>query len=96
VTHTKTGKMFRALGIPLKEVFTTFKKSSPPPPLRTAHVFMRQTSLWHVPILCIMTGALGFDFRRGLGIFLFTIACRPALGPTQPPIHGYQKFFPWG
>jgi hypothetical protein len=30
-------------------------------------------------------GVLGFDSRRGLGIFLFT-ASRPALGPTQPPI----------
>jgi hypothetical protein len=29
---------------------------------------------------------LGFDFRRGLGIFLFTTASRMALGPTQPPI----------
>jgi hypothetical protein len=28
----------------------------------------------------------GFDARRGLGIFLFTTASRPALGPTQPPI----------
>jgi hypothetical protein len=27
-------------------------------------------------------GVLGFDFRRGLGIFLFTAALRP----TQPPI----------
>jgi hypothetical protein len=31
-------------------------------------------------------GVLGFDSRRELGIFLFTIASRPALGPTQPPI----------
>jgi hypothetical protein len=31
-------------------------------------------------------GVLGFDFRRGLGIFLFTNASRMALGPTQPPI----------
>jgi hypothetical protein len=30
-------------------------------------------------------GVLGFVSRRGLGIFLFTIASRPALGPTQPP-----------
>jgi hypothetical protein len=30
-------------------------------------------------------GVLGFDSRRGLGIFLFT-ASRTALGPTQPPI----------
>jgi len=26
----------------------------------------------------------GFESRQGLGIFLFTIASRPALGPTQP------------
>jgi hypothetical protein len=31
------------------------------------------------------TGVLGFDSRRGLGIFLFT-ASRTALEPTQPPI----------
>jgi hypothetical protein len=31
-------------------------------------------------------GFLGFDSRGGLGIFLFTIAFRTALGPTQPPI----------
>jgi hypothetical protein len=31
-------------------------------------------------------GVLGFDSRRGLRIFLFTIASRTALGPTQPPI----------
>jgi hypothetical protein len=30
-------------------------------------------------------GVLGFDSRRGLGIFLFTTASRTALGPTQPP-----------
>jgi hypothetical protein len=28
-------------------------------------------------------GVLGFDFRRGLGIFFFTTASRLALGPTQ-------------
>jgi hypothetical protein len=33
-----------------------------------------------------MIGALGFESRRRLGIFLFTTASRPALGPTQPPI----------
>jgi hypothetical protein len=32
-----------------------------------------------------MIGVLGFDSRRGLGISLFTIVSRPALGPTQPP-----------
>jgi hypothetical protein len=31
-------------------------------------------------------GVLGLDFRRGLGIFLFTTASRTAVGPTQPPI----------
>jgi hypothetical protein len=31
-------------------------------------------------------GVLGFDSRRGLGIFLFTTASRTALGPTRPPI----------
>jgi hypothetical protein len=31
-------------------------------------------------------GVLGFDSRRGLGIFLFTTRSRTALGPTQPPI----------
>jgi hypothetical protein len=28
----------------------------------------------------------GFKSRKGLGIFLFTTASRPALGSTQPPI----------
>jgi len=27
----------------------------------------------------------GFESRKGLGIFLFTTASRPPLGPTQPP-----------
>jgi hypothetical protein len=31
-------------------------------------------------------GVLGFDSRRGLGIFLFTTASRRALEPTQPPV----------
>jgi hypothetical protein len=31
-------------------------------------------------------GVLGFDYRQGLGIFLFTTASRTALGPTQSPI----------
>jgi hypothetical protein len=33
-----------------------------------------------------MIGVLGFDSRRGLGIFLFTAVFRMALGLTQPPI----------
>jgi hypothetical protein len=28
---------------------------------------------------------LGLDSRRGLGVSLFTIVSRMALGPTQPP-----------
>jgi hypothetical protein len=31
-------------------------------------------------------GVLGFDSRRGLGIFLFTAASGTAVGPTQPSI----------
>jgi hypothetical protein len=31
-------------------------------------------------------GVLRFDFRPGLGIFLFTTVSRPALGPIRPPI----------
>jgi hypothetical protein len=31
-------------------------------------------------------GRLGFDSRRGLGIFLFPTVARPALGPTHSPI----------
>jgi hypothetical protein len=31
-------------------------------------------------------GFLGFDFRQGLGIFIFTTASKTALGPTQPPM----------
>jgi hypothetical protein len=33
-----------------------------------------------------MIDVLCFDFWRRLGIFLFTTAFRPTLGPTQPPI----------
>jgi hypothetical protein len=36
-------------------------------------------------------GVLGFDYRRGLWTFLFTIASRTALGPTQHPIQGVPR-----
>jgi hypothetical protein len=39
---------------------------------------------------------LGFDSRRGLGIFLFTTASRMALGATQPPIQGVPGALPLG
>jgi hypothetical protein len=41
-------------------------------------------------------GVLGFDSRRGLGIFLFTIASRTALGPTQPPTQWVPGAFSLG
>jgi hypothetical protein len=34
----------------------------------------------------LRAGRLGFDSRQGIGIFLFTTASRPDLGPTQPAI----------
>jgi hypothetical protein len=34
----------------------------------------------------LRAGSSGFDSLRGLGIFLFTTASRPALGSTEPPI----------
>jgi hypothetical protein len=46
----------------------------------------------HVPHIVIKIiyneriGVLGFNSRRGLGIFLFSTASRTALGPTQSPI----------
>jgi hypothetical protein len=40
-------------------------------------------------------GILGFDSRRGLGIFLFTTAFRTALGPTYP-IHWVPDAFSLG
>jgi hypothetical protein len=39
---------------------------------------------------------LGFDCRRGLGIYLFTTASRTALGTTQPPIRWVPGALPLG
>jgi hypothetical protein len=49
-------------------------------------------STFHASLATIIYAqvVLGFDFRRGLGIFLFTTASRTALGPTQPPIQWVQ------
>jgi hypothetical protein len=44
----------------------------------------------------LKTGVLGFDSRRGLGIFLFTTASRTALGPTQPPNQWVPETLPLG
>jgi hypothetical protein len=49
--------------------------------------YLQDISLWDMKwIEMAPLGVLGFDSRRGLGIFLFTTASRMALGPTQPPI----------
>jgi len=41
-------------------------------------------------------GVLGFDSRRGLGIFLFTTASRTAPVSTQPPIQWATGGLPGG
>jgi hypothetical protein len=41
-------------------------------------------------------GFLGFDSRRGLGIFSFTTVSRTALGPTHPPIQWIPGALPLG
>jgi hypothetical protein len=38
----------------------------------------------------------GFESRQGLGIFLFTAASTPVLGPTQPPIQSVPGAFSLG
>jgi len=40
----------------------------------------------HTYPICTIGVVLGFDSRRVLGILLFSIVLRPALGPTQPLI----------
>jgi hypothetical protein len=55
------------------------------------HAFLITLCVLHSPLtpcfdLFTLIIFLGFDFRRGLGIFLFTTASRTALGPLQPPI----------
>jgi hypothetical protein len=36
---------------------------------------------------------LGFEFRQGQEIFVFSKTSRPSLGPTQPPIQWVPGFF---
>jgi hypothetical protein len=43
-------------------------------------------SCFRISYLKVSIWVLGFDSRRGLGIFLFTTASGTALGPTRPPI----------
>jgi hypothetical protein len=43
--------------------------------VRNSSVVKRLATDWKIKVR-------GFDSRRGLGIFLFSIASRPALGPT--------------
>jgi len=38
----------------------------------------------------------GFESQQELGIFLFAIASRLALGPTQPPIQWIPRVFSLG
>jgi hypothetical protein len=45
----------------------------------TAKSVQRWATGWTIVIL-------GFDSRRGLGIFLFITASKTAMGATQPPI----------
>jgi hypothetical protein len=46
---------------------------------------MTAQSVWRLATSWTI-GVLGFDSRRGLGIFFFTTVSRTALGPAQPPI----------
>jgi hypothetical protein len=41
-------------------------------------------------------GSIGFDSRRGLGIFLLTTASRPALRPIEPPTQWARGAFSLG
>lgn len=40
-----------------------------------------------------LRAGLGFDSRLRQDISLFTIGCRPAMGPTQPPIRVLGLFY---
>jgi hypothetical protein len=71
-------------------MFTFYKHELNVPDPLLAYINIRKTELVHDSSVGIATGwtigFLGFDSRRGLGIFLFATASRTALGPTQPPI----------
>jgi hypothetical protein len=58
-------------------------------PTKNLYLFLtsiRLTGPLHLVLLHLITIAMGFDSRRGLGIFLFAIASRTALELTQLPI----------
>jgi hypothetical protein len=61
----------------LRNIYKTYNRR--PRRAVIAQSVWRWTTGWTI-------GVLGFDSRLGLVIFLFTIASRTALGPTQPPI----------
>jgi hypothetical protein len=56
--------------------------------LRTRYLVYKNYAIWTPFYLCLRRSLNDrrFESRNGLGIFLFTTASRPALGPTQPPI----------
>jgi hypothetical protein len=42
-------------------------------------------------LMNVLQNCLGFDSRRGLGIFLFNTASRTSLGPIEPPIQWVKR-----
>jgi hypothetical protein len=69
--------------------------ATPPLPVRLHGLVLSWSTGTTLPLRSSVGIALGYGlddrgprvrFPAGLGIFLFTTASRPALGPTQPPI----------
>jgi hypothetical protein len=54
---------------------------------------LRREELYNLYSTGWTIGALGFDSRRGLEIFLFITESRTALGTTQPPIQWVKQAF---
>jgi hypothetical protein len=67
----------------------TWDRTSVDQPVARQFTELSLFMVWSVDIALgygLDDGVLGFDSQRGLGIFLFTTASRPALGPTMLPI----------